>query len=374
MNTNMKLIRNIISSVMVLLLTIAPLLADPPEKPEAPAEEPAATQSDKAPADETAATQSETATTKEKEPEKIREIRVAVFDFDVLKGVEMEPSALTDHVNTLFAAMDKVTIVNRDQIQKVADEHKAVLTGLVDTDTAVKLGKFLSANYVIVGRASRIGQTNYIVLKMIDVETTVQTTVSAKAVVDKGLEMLLERLASELEPKVRKLQKPATEEEDKNLVKVCKAAEPLKDKVILVNISETHVNRPLDDPAAQMAVANRLKAMGINVIVLEDPEDGWKKSLLETGKYSEEKVDYLLEGDGVSAYAAQIQGMISCRARVELRLIALPGKTVTVTEKGVAAGVDLVEALAAKTALEEAGTNAIDAVIMQYAKTLEKKK
>ncbi|MCX5684625.1 MAG: hypothetical protein NT049_13190 [Planctomycetota bacterium] len=41
--------------------------------------------------------------------------------------------------------------------------------------------------------------------------------------------------------------------------------------------------------------------------------------------------------------------------------------------KGVAARVDLVESLAAKAALEEAGTNALDAVIFLHAKTQEEK-
>jgi hypothetical protein len=304
----------------------------------------------------------------------LRPIRVAVFDFDVLKGVDMEPAALTDQVNTMLAAMDKVTIVNRDQIKKVADEHKMALAGLVDSASAAHLGKFLSANYVIVGRASKIGQTNYLVLKIIDVGTTVQTTVSAKAAAEAGLEALLERLKGDLAPRVCELQKPQATEEDPALAKVRAAAKPLADKVILVDISETHVNRPLVDPAAQMAVANRLKAIGIEVIVPKEPVDGWKKSLLETGRYGERKVDFLLEGEGTSAYAAEMQGMISCRARVELRLIAVPGRNVTVNDKGVAARVDLVEALAAKAALEDAGANALDAVIIQHAKAREENK
>ena len=304
-------------------------------------------------------------------PQSLRNIRVAVFDFDVLKGVEMEPAALTDQVNTMLAAMDKVTIVNRDQIKKVADEHKMALSGLVDTASAAQLGKFLSANYVIVGRASKIGQTNYLVLKMIDVGTTVQTTVSAKAVAEKGLEALIERLAGELGPRVRELQKPIVTPEDETLAKVRAAAKVagFVGKTILVEVSETHIDRPLVDPAAQMAVANRLNAVGVEVIVPKDPPADWKKSLLETGKYGDKKVDFLLEGEGTSAYAAEMQGMISCRARVELRLIAVPGRSVTVTDRGVAARVDLVEALAAKAALEDAGANALDAVILQQAKT-----
>jgi len=307
-------------------------------------------------------------------PKSLRPIRVAVFDFDVLKGVEMEPAALTDQVNTMLAAMDKVTIVNRDQIKKVADEHKMALAGLVDSASAAQLGKFLSANYVIVGRASKIGQTNYLVLKMIDVGTTVQTTVSAKSTAENGLETLLERLKGELTPQVRELQKPLKTEDDAVLAEVREAAKHLAGKVILVDVTETHVNRPLRDPAAQMAIANRLKAVGIEVIVPKDPVDGWKKSLLETGRYGEQKVDFLVEGEGVSAYAAEMQGMISCRARVELRMIAVPGRNVTVSDKGVAARVDLVEALAAKAALEDAGVSALDAVILEHAKAQEEKK
>lgn len=307
------------------------------------------------------------------EAAKLRPIRVAVFDFDVLKGVEMEPAALTDQVNTMLAAMDKVTIVNRDQIKKVAEEHKMALSGLVDTASAAKLGKFLSANYVIVGRASKIGQTNYLVLKIIDVGTTVQTTVSAKAAAEAGPEALLERLKGDLAPQVRELQKPLKPEDDAALAKVRAAAKSLVGKVILVDVSETHVNRPLADPAAQMAIANRLKTLGIEAIVPKDPVDGWKQSLLETGRYGQQKVDFLLEGEGISAHAAEIQGIVSCRARVELRLIAVPGRAVTLSDKGVAARVDLVEALAAKSALEDAAAGALDAVILRQAKAQEAK-
>ena len=95
--------------------------------------------------------------------------------------VGVEGQAVTDQVNTMLAALPQVTLVNRDQIKKVAEEQQMALSGLVDNAAAVKIGKFLSAQYIIVGRASKIGQTFYLVLKIVDVETTVQTTVSAKA-------------------------------------------------------------------------------------------------------------------------------------------------------------------------------------------------
>lgn len=275
--------------------------------------------------------------------------------------------ALTDQINVLLAEIDKVTIVNRDQIRKLAEEHQIALSGLADTSSAVKLGKFLSAQYIVVGRASKIGQTYYLVLKIVDVETTEQTTVSAKAPTEDGFAAVLTRLDEPLTSAVRKLQRPRTDPTDTALAELRKLAAPLLGKVVLVSVEETHVGRPLVDPAAQMAIMQRLRSLGVTAIVPKDPVDDWKESLLQTGRYGKKKVDYLLEGEGTSAYAAQLQGLTSCRARVELRLIAVPGREITTSDRGVAAGVDLVESLAAKAALEEAGTQACDAVVRRWA-------
>jgi hypothetical protein len=303
-------------------------------------------------------------------PAVLRPIRVAMFDVDVLKGVEVESAALTDQVNVLLSMMDNVTIVNRGQIKKVADEQKLGLSGLVDPSSAVKLGKFLSANYVITGRTSKIGQTYYLVLKVIDVETTVQTTVSAKSPVQSGLDALLGKLDDTLTGKIKKLQRPKTVKPDLALAALKKNARFLMGKTVLVHVAEEHVNRPLKDPAAQMSITHRLQKLGLNihVITVSDPPAGWMKSLKESGKYGKTNVDYLIEGEGVSAHAAVLYGLTSCRARVELRMVKLPGTTVSATDRGVAAGVDLVESLAAKTALEQAGQNAVDALVARAAK------
>jgi len=297
----------------------------------------------------------------------LRPIRVAIFDVDVLPGVGVEGPAVTDQLNTMLSALPQVTLVNRDQIKKVAEEHQIALSGLVETNSAVKVGKFLSAQYIMVGRASKIGQALYLVLKIVDVETTEQTTVSAKAAAENGFEAVLDRLAGPLAEDIRRLQQPKLAPEDATLAELRKLAQPLSGKVLLVAVEENHVGRPLRDPAAQMAIMQRLRSLGLKVIVPAEPVAGWKESLLQTGKYGDQKVDFLLEGEGTSAFAAQLQGLTSCRARVELRLIPVPGRTIAASDRGVAAGVDLVEALAAKTALEEAGTQACDAVIRRMA-------
>lgn len=304
----------------------------------------------------------------------LREIRLAVFDIGILKGIDVESKAVTDQIVTLLSTLDKVKLVNRDQMQKVADEQKIALSGLVESRSAVKLGKFVNANYVVVGRASRIGQTNYLVLKFVDVETTVQTTIAAKAPADKGVDGLLTKVGASLKKNVRNLQTPKQSANDAALAKLRKMIKPLKGSVFLVAVDEKHINRPLKDPAAQMAIVQRLKTLGMSAIAPVSPVKGWKEALLRKGRYGKTKVHYLIEGDGISAFAARLNGLTSCRGRVELRVIRVPGRAVTASDRGVAAGVDLVEALAAKSALEKSGTLALDAVMERLIKEVSKPK
>ncbi len=303
--------------------------------------------------------------TKKNEP---REITVAVFDIDVTKGVDVEAGALTDQINVMLDGMNKVKIVNRDQLKKVADEHAMNLAGLVDNATAAQLGKFVGAQYVVVGRASKIGASYFLVVKIVDVETTVQHLVSVKAPLDHGIEALIEKIMPEMTHRIADLQRPLLNaQEEAYLARLMELAAPLKDKTILLDIDERHISRPLVDPAAMMAVSHRLQSLGAKVIMPKNPQKGWKDALLENGKYRDQAVDYLLEGEGTSAFAAQIHGLISCRARVELRLIRLPGHGVLVTDRGVDSHVDLVEDMAAKFALEKAAVQACDAVITRWA-------
>jgi hypothetical protein len=300
------------------------------------------------------------------------ELRLAVFDVDVVKGLEAEPAAVTDQIVTMLSARQGVVLVNRDQLSKVADEHKIALSGLVDNASAVQLGKFVSAKYVVVGRASRIGSMQYIVLKFIEVETTIQTTVAARAKLTDGVEGLLDALQEPLEARLTELQQAKADPADMKLAELSRQVKSLRGKVFLVSVSEDHVGRPLADPAAQLAVVARLQVLGCEAIVPHEPVPDWKKTLAETGVYDQQAIDYLIEGEGTSAFAAQLQGLTSCRARVELRVVPVPGHAVQMNNRGVGARADLVETLAAKAALEDAATDAIDTLLPKLAEAQEK--
>ncbi|MGD9126942.1 MAG: hypothetical protein PVH19_06145 [Planctomycetia bacterium] len=309
----------------------------------------------------------------EAEPE-AKPLRVAVFPIGATSNVEVDPDALTDQMNVLLSMLPEVTLIDRADLKKAAEEQKMALSGMVDANSAVKLGKMLNAQYILVGRASKIGKTHYMVLRLIEVETTKQTTISAKAPVSKGMEEVLEKLGESLSEKIGSLKPTSTDNEQEAKIKALKKLlKPFGGKRFLVQVSEEHVNREIKDPAAQMAATHLLTELGIEFVVPKDPPRNWKENLLESGTYGDQKIDYLLEGDGVSEFAGRVQGLISCRARVELRLIKLPGRNIMAIDKGVAAGVDLTEALASKSALEKAGLFATEAMLRRAVKKLEKK-
>jgi hypothetical protein len=137
------------------------------------------------------------------------EIRVAVFNLEAPEGFAIDSKALTDQVTTILSSIETVRLVERAELSKAADEHKIALSGLADANTAAKLGKFVNAQYIVVGKGSRISQSNHIALKFINVETTGLTIVAAKAAVEDGADKLVERLETKLSEAVAKLKKAA---------------------------------------------------------------------------------------------------------------------------------------------------------------------
>ena len=60
-------------------------------------------------------------------PGTLRAIRVAVFDLDVGRDVDVESGALTDLVNVMIQTIPEVTVVNRTEMDTTAKEKRHCL-------------------------------------------------------------------------------------------------------------------------------------------------------------------------------------------------------------------------------------------------------
>lgn len=107
---------------------------------------------------------------------------VGVLDFT---GLMMAPSgtaidagsislgkAVASMVITELMDRPGLTLIERQDLRKVIEEQRLALSGIVDEDTAIEVGRILGAQYMIIGTATSAGGTLRLDLRVVDVETS----------------------------------------------------------------------------------------------------------------------------------------------------------------------------------------------------------
>jgi TolB-like protein len=105
--------------------------------------------------------------------------RVAVVN--IVSGDGEEGAALTDEVTLAFVRARRFTVIERKDIDTALREQNFQLSGNVDDDSAVSIGKFLGATVVITGSVNGAGARKRLVLKALDVGTAEILAMSSEA-------------------------------------------------------------------------------------------------------------------------------------------------------------------------------------------------
>ena len=85
-----------------------------------------------------------------------------------------DPNEGTWYLNALTSQLvnaRKYTVVDRNDIDKVLTEQNFQMTGYVDDDAFISIGKFIGAAVIITGNISGTGAQKQLVIKAIDVKT-----------------------------------------------------------------------------------------------------------------------------------------------------------------------------------------------------------
>jgi len=96
---------------------------------------------------------------------------VAVLDF---ASIGCEPSlglAASEILRTELGSIGRYRIIERAQLLRVMEEQSLQVSGAVDEESVVELGKMLGAKIVVVGSLVRTGKTYTLNSRFIDVET-----------------------------------------------------------------------------------------------------------------------------------------------------------------------------------------------------------
>ncbi len=291
-------------------------------------------------------------------------IRVAVFEMTATDDPRVSGRAASDFVALALAQTGHVELVNRTALGAIAQEHKFALAGVVDAPTAVRVGRLASADFIVTGGIYRIGKHTLVVVRLTEVETSIEHLVAGEAGLREGPAAALQRALQPLLGRVATLRRSAPPD-DRRFLDLRKRLSRLTEKRVAVIIQEAHVSRRLADPAALTRISARLTELGLPVVRVSAallPSD--LDTLHRTGRLGETPVDLLVIGEAVSEFAARLEGMVCCRARVELQLFPIPGQTLASAASATASGIDLAESIAAKSAVSS-GADAALAILLE---------
>jgi hypothetical protein len=281
-------------------------------------------------------------------------LTAAILDFqtagDNLRGKGAEVAVLLNA--RLSSAAPDVSLVERQELDKVFGEQELGLSGTVAPDTAARVGALTGAKVLITGRLFEAGSQFYLVAKIIGTETSrvygESVVFDDPAALDKALGELVPKIAADLKSHadtlVAKVENPG--ERLKRLKKLIDGHGPLPS--VSVAIAEQHIGRLVVDPAAQTEIKMCLQQLGFEVLDLQA---------------TARQADIQVTGEGFSELAGRHGNLISCRARVEIKAVRTASGRLLLSDRQTDVAVDLAENVAGKTALENAAAKLLDRLV-----------
>jgi TolB-like protein len=280
-----------------------------------------------------------------KEPDAKPVYPVAILDFTD-RGAAGSGAKLADLLFAKLAAKPDLVLVERTDLRKLLDELQLNQTGAVRADEAAKVGQLTGARIIVTGSVIQVEKKLTLVAKVIGTETGRVLAATAEGVASDDLGVLAGKLADGIEEKVTK-----------EIAKLAPKPVPAADRlaglkkqlgagakpVLFIQVGERHVGEPAVDPAAQTEVTRFARETGFEVV---DPDEGGKS-----------RADVYLTGEGFSEVSGRVGGLVSVRARVEVKAVdRRTGKVIAVDRQTVLA-VDLSEQVAGKSALQAAAAD-----------------
>lgn len=283
-------------------------------------------------------------------------LTVAVFDFEARDELGKD---FGKEVATLITAHlsgnPALWTVERAELDRLLAEQALGLSGLADPATAARVGQMTGAKVLVTGRAFRAGGELILVAKIIGTETSRVYGELAKAAKDapvtKPAEELAGKLAVSIVAKAETLVAKVITRADR--VTALKAAlKTDRRPSVSVKIPEVHFGTPAVDPAAQTELALLFKEVGCE---LADDQ-------------SAKPADLEITGEAFSEVGLRRAGLVSCKARVEIKVRDRASGKVLLAERQMSVAVDVSEQIAAKRALQEAGAELAERIIPQVVK------
>jgi hypothetical protein len=290
-------------------------------------------------------------------------LTVAILDFETGPAGGEMGKQIPDALAALLTESKGIRLVDRTSMAKTLQEHALNLTGLVEADKAVQIGKVVGAKILVTGKVFTLGKSTYVTAKIIGTETSLVEGVLVKGKENDDVGLLVaalsDKLGKQLAESGPKLVAGPDAADGKLDALKAKFARIEKKPTVVVTIKEEHhgeVRRAID-PAVETEVRNLLQGCGFTVVGPEDAKGA----------------QYEVSGEAFSEFAGRVGNLVSCAARAEITIKSRDDGKVVLSTKATSRGVDLAENLAGKTALQKAGHTLGIEVLETFAKMLPEK-
>jgi hypothetical protein len=307
-------------------------------------------------------------------------VALAVLNFEVTDlASKASGQQIADALSAILAVEPSVRIVDRNQIEHTIKELELNLTGLVETNDAVRVGKLVGAKLLVTGRAFLLGESIMVTAKIIGTETSLVDGLLVRGKpgtpIDDLVGQMAERLLERLPQSTQRLLAAAPSEDPLAQLQRSLANRP-KPRVTIW-VTEQHVGAPqvAPDPAVQTELEHLLIGCGFTVVQLPgSASTAWfREGRFEVGKdwpakLSETQV--LIVGEAFSERAGSIGQLISCSARAEVKLLTRQNGEVVFSDRATTRQTDLGEQIAGRSALQQAGRTLGLRVLEYFDRTL----
>jgi TolB-like protein len=293
-------------------------------------------------------------------------LTVAVLDFAAKDpGNPDLGKQVAETVAVSLSMEDTLTVVDRSDLERTAGEHELNLSGVVDTNTAVRLGKMVGARILVTGKVFPLGNKIILTAKLIGTETTLVEGVLVKGEASGAIDELVLSLAEKIAEKLYAegptlVGKP--DPEDDTFARLQRTLRSRKLPTVAIVVREEHhgetANQRLD-PAAEteikrMLLACKVPVRDVEANTLTDWMGGIGKGRIGTWPQSLAGVDLVIAGEAFSEYSTRVGNLVSCAGRVEVNVIDRTSGKVVLADRRTARSADLSEGMAGKAALEKA--------------------
>jgi hypothetical protein len=282
-------------------------------------------------------------------------IAVAVFDFqspdEGIRDLGPKVSAL---IGANLSADPRLITVERAELDKALIEQELGLSGTIAPDSAAKIGHLTGARVLVTGRVIKAADETIIIAKVIGTETSRVFGTTAKsppgASLGETAASLTKSIADVISQNVASLL-AAPADSDDQIARIKAALKPGRLPTVSVHIPEQHFGRAVIDPAAETELALILQKCGFTV----------------TDQKSKSRPDFAFEGEAFSEMGLRKGNLMSCKARLELKLRNLANGELVAVDRQVSVGIDLSEHIAAQAALKNAAREIAGRMLPKFA-------